>query len=869
MTTAPPLFGVAAHARVLGASNLESAADPLTICTFEEAFQRHWDTDAHFVTYSAVGEGFEYLPRCNKPLLSKLRDCGADLVRHSFALDWDTPEHRPWGETITQDEFLDLFTTTAAQFHLLKDYACLYFTRSGARIVFILDEPVPVDESEAMLRWLIYRLRAFGFNCDELCDWTRLMRLPMVSRDGEGTEQAASFDMAVAPRARLSTRRLGKATQRDKATAYAEIKAFTTPKPDEETASSLIEFLDKGKMKPTDWAKGAKKRLSGRECFDCLFSNAPIAVDGARDSTLHRYLGQVISLLYYFEGTTPQHIHGLFLDAVNQFEQDPREPLWSDLLWSGVGRLWAKEEAKAAAQAMEAKETEARAEETRFDILSGMRQWSDHDALYGDEGTAKIWAEGHYIVSSGVSYYLIDNEGHYRSQPYSSSQLIPAIRRHLPDLIPTMVPTLDGKGMRAVSLESIISRHVTVVSAVTVQSGISRGYIENMDKPMARLVIPGFSRNENLVPEFNKDVDEWLKQVFQDDVDQACRWIAYALAFEDGPICAMSLIAEQGTGKKMLVQGLAECLTMPSIATDRDITSQYQDGLLRSPFLVVNEGWSGGRDGKHAADTFREISSGDPIVVHRKYKDPVEVRNPVRIIFTANNLDVIKKLAHKRDLTQTDRDALAIRLMHFDALKSPASAWLRMKGGRRFTGKEGSRWITPDAGGKSDYILAKHFLWLHKHRADFWETDSRLLVEGHGSQDLMFEMQTQVGSATLVVETILQMLDYKVYQDGLAIDGNRVYVLTAGILHYWRERLAGKIRGENLTAQSITKVLGGLCVGECENAFVVPGKENEKKGRKRWHEIDVDKLKRAADVHGFRCEKLDKIRGVLTIKESQ
>src|SRR5690606_7070032 len=127
---------------------------------------------------------------------------------------------------------------------------------------------------------------------------------------------------------------------------------------------------------------------------------------GARDSTLHKYVGQAISLLYYLEGTTPAHIYALFLDPVLQLDDEDGED-WLKILWSAVGRLWVKEEAKANANAQKAQEFESRVEEAQENVLSGMREWCNRPELNKEDSDARMWAERRFIVSSGQSYYLI------------------------------------------------------------------------------------------------------------------------------------------------------------------------------------------------------------------------------------------------------------------------------------------------------------------------------------------------------------------------------------------------------------------------------------------------------------------------------
>lgn len=858
-----PTFALASTQFIRGANSLDDAGLPiLKRLPMEQVFDGRFETDAHFLTYVVADESgpmwdVEH-PRLNKPVLAALREQGMDILRHSFAIDWDTPAHKPWGQTISVPEFEERFLEAASRFPLMADFTVAYYTSKGWRAVYVLDKPIPVDESEPYLRWFIYSMASAGFKCDELVDWTRLLRAPRVLRTNKETQETYEtendkyFALEWSETCRLQTEKLNKSSRSDKVTVYAEIRHFNEPMPDIEEAKSLIETAGNGQMQPTQWTREAKKRLRNRECYPCLFEHKPLARSGARDTTIHQYVGQAVSMLHGMPGTTPDHIFGLFLDPISQLEQDQD---WLGILWSAIGRLWVKEEAKEQAKREEELKQEQEREEKKDRLLLGMRAWCGHPALHGDDEEARLWATGRLVVSHANNYYLIDHDGKYRPQAYLAHQLIPAIRRNISDLIDTVRISENGNSSD-VSLNAILNSHSTAVASVIYKPCIDSPFIENVDTPYARLVLPAYSRNEKLIPTYDEDVDAWMQELFGDHYEEACRWCAKALDFEGGPICALSLEAEQGSGKGMLVQGFAECLTVPCIATDKDL-SDWGDNLIKSPFLNVNEGWNVGGRGKNPADRFREIVAGEIGLVNRKHLALVEVKNPMRVIFTANNLDVIRLLA-KGDLTQTDRDALAIRLMHFE-LGDRASNWLRAKGGIGFTGRKGRRWIESVSGAKSDFILAKHLLWLYEQR-DRWPNGKRFLVEGHGSQKLMFDMQTSTGSAPIVIETLLAMIDSKQRLEGIDVDfeSGEVHVLTAAIVNYFRQQMSQYIRGENLTNSKVSKVLGGLChdFGP-KNTRLLPGKESL--GRRRWFKLDLNKLAKVMELEGFRCSKMESL----------
>lgn len=862
-----PYVGVAHDKFILGVNNIDAmdGVEMLTVLRLDEALCRKWHTDAHFVTYvpthipeEAAGQAPTFA-RVNTPALAQLRARGIDLERTMMVLDIDNPEHKPWGETTTKADFEQRFAAMCNAFPVAWNFCAMYYTQNGARVIYVLDETIPVDVSVARKRWFLTQIRSHGIECDMLVDWGRVFRLPQVMRDRTPTWEQPYYAMEVDWDARLPGALLGEMGEHEKAHNYLNVKPFDYPMPDFDDARKLVEVMQDGAPKMTDWGARAKRRLKHRDCWDCLFDYAPLASQGSRDNTIHSYAGQAVSMLYQMEGTTPDHIFGLFLPAVQGLDQLPGDADWTSVLWSAIGRLWSKEEAKVEARRLEIADRQKDSQEAADNIVAGMRQWCAVPGLYQTEEAAREVAESMFIACHDSDYYLVDNEGYYRAQTYKANHLIPAIRDHLPGLIPLNVPKADGSGFRPIKVDELIRRYCTIVSKVRYEPGRSKGVLINATETTATLVLPSYHRSSKLSPQYDSDVDEWLRMFFGNHYQDGVRWIAYALAFEEGPTCALSIEGPPSIGKKMLVMGLAECLEYPCVATDADMTGQWNYALLDTPFLSVNEGWTRTVGGKDPADKFREITSGDPMTVNRKGKAPIEVRNPVRVIFTANNLEVIRCLAKDRDLSQSDRDALAIRLMHME-LSTQASRWLKARGGLRFTGSDGRRWIAPDSGGDSDHIVARHFLWLHANREQLGAKGDRLLVEGHGSSELMHDLQTKGGMTSLVIETLLSMVEQAGTIDGLIYDEQRhgIYVVNKAILSHWRLKMMQRIRGRDLTTASISSSLSGLRLdGSVTHPREIRGYEAA--GKRRWTQLDPSKLYRVAEEYGIPCPKLEAV----------
>lgn len=850
------LVGVAEDKYVSGCNNLGDKATPLHPLPLEQALCTNYLTDAHFFTYHAVNTGAALWPRMNKPLLAKLRAAGAEAMTQCMVFDIDNPGHTKWQDYCPVDGWLNWFHTQflPAAPPWAASYCSLYTTRSGVRIVYALDRPIPVDDAENKHRWMVRMLVSAGLPVDKGCsDWTRCFRLPYVRRDGQPTTMDPSLRFFANWAARIDVTLLGEITRAEADTYVREIRQFDQPIPTREEAMSLLKeySLQTGRQIAAAWVKAAKKKLVGRECYDALFNQGVLASEGQRDTTLHKYVGQVISLLFGQDKISPLHIYALFMEALDGLEPDQGTPDWHVKCWDHIGRIWSREEAKQDLEVQQQAEDLDTQQGLIERVIGGMQRWCKHPDLFRDKATAQQFALRHLIATVGQCHHVMTPDGKYDELSITTSSLIARIRiLRMNGVIDTQRDS-DNGGVSDVDARTILNAHSCVCRAIVAKPNVEGGYIDRIDTGDAELVLPTYQRNPDLVPEYSPHVDQWLKKFFGPYYFEGCEWIAWALAFDEGPICGLSIVGDPGIGKKLLTIGLSECLRIPALASAQDLVGDYQYGLMQSPFLIINEGWPKVKGGMHPADAFRCLVDGQPLMANRKFLAPVRVFNPPRIIFTANNTAVVSLLGDDRDLSPEDREALAIRLKHMH-LNDEAAHWLRQLGGYAYTGKMGARWIAGDSGEPSDFIVARHFLWLHSIRGER-ERGRRFLVDGNANEDLMYEFRVGTGSNPLVIESILRMLEHSGPNWRLPHQAGRIWATSSMVLDYFRANLAATAN-QRLTQNQVTNAFKSLCISD-------PGKGSTTIGdiKARWWELDPDLLLSVARRDGRRSQVLDKI----------
>lgn len=509
--------------------------------------------------------------------------------------------------------------------------------------------------------------------------------------------------------------------------------------------------------------------------YRVLFSTKPEqrkleARRGNRYQAMLQSVGWSSHFLAGLDGVTPQGLWALWARRIQHFEeQDCDDPPLS-VLWRLVCDFYAKDYAVHRTKALKKVELERQQVDLVDRIVAGMREWCEPMRSM-DIMQARAYAKRHLIVAVAgrPALFLMNEHGRYGRMPLSREQLIPAMTAR----------GMHGDGFISLrdddgnwrSANDLINNFATLVSEVRYSVGVSGSYVTDIDTDQASLTLGCYKLRTDIEPRFDADVDRWLRYLVgwtnpEDQVgrfrhERFCQWIGHALAFEEGALPLLSLSGAPDSGKKMVVVGLAECLEDAAYADSDALFGEYGDDLLRSPFVWLDEGWAT-RNKKHPVDRIREVIGAPALKINRKFLAVSDLRTNVRVIVTANNRDVIAQFAAGRDLDAFSAAAVAQRLMHFD-IPHECADFLRSSGGMTFTSSPGRRWIAPQGvHGHSDYVVARHFLYLHRQLG--WGTEhppiikGRFLMDGGDDHAIMTEMRAQSGTSPWVIGTLLMML---------------------------------------------------------------------------------------------------------------
>jgi hypothetical protein len=734
---------------------------PLTgdFIPFPEALEMEHPTDAHCVFYCVEEEGeLVATPVLRKACYYAAKDAGGRVVVNGFGFDFDTEGH----VELTGDLLLGMLEKIEAAWDgnpVLAQWAAWYTTRKGLRVMYLLDEPMDALESERYWIALHNMYKEAGTNPDHTPDWTRRFRLPCVVRDHIKTSTEALYTLAFQEK-RLSLDEVSPANRK----SLARLKTFTPSDtyPDQEECEKrlFIKSEGAGRRTRTRFHATARKLLKNTHVYDMLFEEG-VLPDDDRHTWLMQVFGFVVPKLLKGANASCEDVFALFYLPLTQWDpqscdEDPHAHAWTCL-----NHVYGIEVQNYNIQAEDEAERVRDGENTMTRMIEGMRVWSEAPEIQESKpfDEQSRYLMGCLFANVDRYYYPMNPLGRYENCPFQSHQIIPFLRHNgLAALLPDLEPDEDGKSL---SEKEIINRHSIVVQRVRAkpQQG-EGGYITGMERWNPELVLPMYRRNPRLKARRDEQVDGWLRALFGKSYDKAAAWIGYALDFEAGAICALSLAGKPGAGKKLLTTGLGECLERPRVASGDALADKFNDILLDTPFLVVNERWpAANTKSTSPSDRFKELTAGDTLEVRPLYKSIISIENPLRVILTANNHDLLKSLVRGREQTLYDREALGERILHVD-IEDAGRDYLWKIGGHGTTSRDGNRWIRGDGSQESDYIVARHFLWLYENRPER-DMRQRFCVMGNCGSDSaeMFRMATQSDDMPVVMRSVVAILN--------------------------------------------------------------------------------------------------------------
>lgn len=199
-----------------------------------------------------------------------------------------------------------------------------------------------------------------------------------------------------------------------------------------------------------------------------------------------------------------------------------------------------------------------------------------------------------------------------------------------------------------------------------------------------------------------------------DDYDKICDWLACLLQL-DTPCAALYLMGVNSVGKGLFAEGVGRLWKRGPMGLE-DAFADYNSMLADTPYVWVDE--NALPEKVKASVLLRKALAAREFIYNRKYHDTSKVTGCLRMLLTANNLDLFNK--QKEMVRREDVDALALRFVHVN-VRPEAIAYLESLNPRH------GDFVEKD-------MIAEHALWLAEKR---WATikarGTRFLVKGRNT----------------------------------------------------------------------------------------------------------------------------------------
>jgi hypothetical protein len=721
------------------------------------------DGDYRFVVYDIPGE--ESIPRINNAAIPVLEGMGVEPVARAAVIDVDLPGHRRWSSLAEAQAHVDALLARAEDDPQdLLFNAAYYTTRAGYRLVWMLTDPLPVRKYRALMRALMATLKEqYGIDSDPSSDeWNRLFRMPRCIRDGVLLDTYADVDPLA--EATLDPYRFGELADNDE---FVSEVAGDAPEPIEDLdldvwkAAHKHAYLKRGLPFPPD-NTGSTYRAMRRAV-------ASLAHEGPCDDP-EVLFAMVVRSVDATPGRTRQEAWKLCVwtaykqrGAALKPEAEPERPLrpepvdddtWDDWFRT-IDKRYASTLNKLRAGLAFTPKTQAEAKllnaifhvahklhltdpldlyrafyaSAQASLVDATKVWeqavtcaaqvkSEADNSVDDEGkkAAVFCSETPLLVAvpGARVLYMLD----LRDPGHPTYQLTDSVcmtmhfdqmaRQHLP--FDASITDDKGKAQDIGSLMRSYGNSATTVRYVTGQRGAS--FVPDRDGNALEIGV--HSLHPDLRPVFHADVDKWLRLFGGSDPERFLDWLAVSTRTQF-PVCAMYIHGLPGSGKSMLLQGLA-AMWGGSPVPFGNVAADFNESLLASPIIGADEGVPS--DKGDLSEVFRNLVANSTHDIRIKYQANATLHACMRLVITANEMDA---LDFKKTLSGRSLQAIVERVLFIEQGSAPVDH-LAALGGRTATALWAER--APGVPG----LIGEHVLWLRENRPV--EPAGRFLVQG-------------------------------------------------------------------------------------------------------------------------------------------
>lgn len=555
---------------------------------------------------------------------------------------------------------------------------------------------------------------------------------------------------------------------------------------------------------------------SAKEIISRVLKGEPLAPVGEHDTSLQRLAG--ICATYLPEGTPFEHVVALCDTSLRLMGwEDGYEDCLRALeekFARAVERTQAYRAEQLALRAALKAEIAKRVATLTVDPLAVE---ATEDGKYSEKALQE-WgiAKDEWIIQKGDIYYTFVN-GDY----------IPRLRPELPNTIhrdlsraPLELEVVNGKGIaKELTPSEIIRIYGTVAQKVDADLAVQRSRYDALTGIFTEAVCP----LRHLQPEYSPEVDHWMRLLGGEQAGKLIDWVA-TITELSRQTCGVYFYGPPGSGKTLLIHGLARLWTTGSVSTMDEAISNFNDAVTKCPLIFADEKLP---ETKSITEDLRILIGSSTRPLKRKYMASASMNGSIRLALAANHPNLIRPT---NDMTEMDLRAVSERILYIQVPEA-AREYIDSLGGAEVV----NDWIFSDK-------IAKHALWLRdNHRVA--PSGGRFLVMGQKSA-FTNRLAVNSGVANQVCEVLVkQLTSNKPLPPAVAglflAGGGDLYVNVKAIESIWENHCK---TNDRYATGRLARALSAISAESTR--LTVDGKQN------RYSKVRVEQLYAWADENG-------------------
>ncbi|MHA1574428.1 MAG: primase-helicase family protein, partial [Alphaproteobacteria bacterium] len=310
-----------------------------------------------------------------------------------------------------------------------------------------------------------------------------------------------------------------------------------------------------------------------------------------------------------------------------------------------------------------------------------------------------------FLVQRNNAYYVLQRDSSYEG-PFSERDMQVELFQKLA-ASPVKLYEQSGEGYRPRTLTDIARDYGEVAQKMCVDMSAAATTYHRPSRTIYEISAPLIDHE----PTFHEPIAHWLKLFSGPDAthEKVLNWLACCPDLNK-MLCALTIVAEPGTGKTLFAQGIASLWEKNGATSSVEaMLDKFNEALVQCPVVFADEALPKVWKWDNVTTKLRAEIATVVRSLNRKYFAPTPLVGSLRFILATNNPMILASNVS----TRADLDAIAQRFLYVEPKKVAEEFLMTL------TFAEKNAWRT--------HKIAQHVRWLARERqvepeGRFWVT---------------------------------------------------------------------------------------------------------------------------------------------------